>query len=236
MADLSTPSGAYRDARERLTELLGPLDDSDGSASVRSTPGWTVTDVAAHLAGLVADWLDGRAEGYGSAPWTEVQVLARRDRSIAEILEEWTAKAPRFEATMDDPTAHGLPDFMPYLAVADLAIHEGDIRGALGRPGGRDSAAVELGMKTYVTGVRQRHAETDLGPLLVVEDGGREWSVGRGEPRAAVTAARYELFRAMAGRRSREQVRRMSWSGDADAYVDLFLGPGFAWAEEDSDH
>ena len=230
------PSVLYKETRERVTDVVRELDEAKAGVMVPSTPGWSVKDVIAHLSGLVKDWLDRKVEGYGSETWTAAQVGERRDWSLAETLDEWTRNSPRLEAVMDEPGVQGFPDFMPYLAVADLAIHEHDIRGALDRPGARDSEAVELGMKTYLTGVRQRHANTDLGPLLVVESDGREWAVGRGDPVATVTAPRFDLFRAMAGRRSRDQVRRFRWTGDPEPFFDLFLAPGFSWAEKEIDH
>ena len=233
---MRAPSVLYKETRERLTELVSDLDEAKAAVMVPSTPEWSVKDVVAHLSGLVEDWLDRRLDGYGSEPWTDRQVEERRHLGLGEVLDEWTSSAPRLEAIMDEPELQGFPDFMPYLATADVAIHEHDIRGVLDRPGARDSGAVELGMRTYLTGVRQRHEKTDLGPLLVVESDGREWAVGRGDPVATVTAPRYELFRAMAGRRSRDQVLRFRWTGDPEPFVDLFIAPGFAWAEKDLDH
>ena len=234
---MDKPSVLYRETRERLTDLLMRLEPAQLEVSVPSTPRWTVKDVVAHLAGLPADWLDGRIEGYGGETWTEAQVETRKAHSLQQILDEWTDGSVEFEARMDDPVAEGFPDYMPFLAVADVAIHEHDIRGALDLPGARDSAAVELGMKTYVTGVRQRHAGSGLPPMLIRETDGRDWPVGQGDAAVTVAAPRFDLWRAMAGRRSRDQVAAFDWAGDGpDPYVDLFVGPGFSWAGRDLDH
>ena len=233
---MNPPSEAYRDTRDRITSLLRDADESDSATPVPSTPGWNVKDVVAHCSGLVCDWLEGRSRDYGSDAWTAAQVEARRDRSLDDVLAEWNARAPELESRMDDPLTEGFPDYMPFLAVADLVIHEHDIRGALLRPGAQDSIAVELGMKTYVTGVRQRHATTELGPLLIRESDGREWPVGTGDPTATLSAPRFDLFRALAGRRSRAQVLGFDWTGDRDAYVDVLIAPGFKWAATDLDY
>lgn len=234
---MTTPSVAYRETRERITELLRDIDESRAGLPVPSTPDWTVKDVVAHLAGLVDDWLNHNVENYGADEWTAKQVDDRRDGSLAGILEEWTATAPKFEAIMDDPEAAGVFVEIPFISVADIAIHEHDLRGALGRPGARDSIAVQIGMKTYVTGLRRRHEAASLDPLLVSESDGREWPVGTGDPVASVSAPRFDLFRAMAGRRSRAQVLAFDWTGDPEPFVDLFLiGPTFSWATADLDH
>ena len=233
MTDLA---GLYRETRERLTDLLREVDGTESATPVPSTPGWTVKDVAAHLSGLAADWVNDRVEDYGTETWTAHQVETRRILSLEEVLAEWSSTSPEFEARMDDPTARWVPEYAPYLAISDLTIHEHDIRGALGSPGARDSAGVQLGMKTYVTGVRQRHAEAGLGPMLIRETDGRDWPVGTGEPVITVSAPRFEFFRAMAGRRTRAQVRDFEWNGDPEPFVELFLGPGFAWAGTELDH
>jgi uncharacterized protein (TIGR03083 family) len=229
-------SGLYRQRRECLTQLLHDVDETQAATLVPSTPEWTIKDVIAHLSGLTDDWVNERSEGYGTEAWTAAQVEPRRPLTLEELLAEWSRISPEFEARMDDPTARWVPEFAPYLAVADVTIHEHDIRGALGRPGERDSAGVQLGMKTYVTGVRQRHSGSGLGPMLIRETDGRDWPVGTGEPIVTVSAPRFELFRAMAGRRSRAQAVAFDWDGDPEPFVDLFLAPGFAWATEELDH
>lgn len=232
---MTTPAALYKETRERLTQLLDGLDDAEASTVVPSTPEWTVKDVVAHLAGLVDDWLNGRIEGYGTDEWTARQVDERRDLSFDEVLAEWRKNASDLEALMESGPAD-LPVEIPYITVADVVIHEHDIRGALGRPGGRDSEALQLGVKTYVTGVRQRHAASGLGPMLIRETDGRDWPVGTGDPVITVAAPRFELFRAMAGRRSRAQALAFDWSGDAEPFVDLLLAPNFSWASTDLDH
>ena len=227
----------YREGRERVIELVRDLPEADASIQVPATPGWSVRDVVAHLSGLAADWNEGRVEGYGSDPWTATQVEARKDRSFPELLEEWAKESARLEPMLDGVPDHGFPEFMPYLAISDVAVHEHDIRGALGRAGGWDSGGIRLGVKTYITGFRQRHAATDLPPMLVRETDGREWPIGTGgSPAAVVAAPRFELFRALSGRRSRSQFLSYDWDGDPEPYVDLFLAPAFSWADRDLDH
>lgn len=233
---MTTTGAAYRETRERIATLVGDLDDEQAGREVPSTPGWTIKDVVAHLSGIAADWLNGNVEDFGTDEWTARQVDERRSRSLAEVLDEWSSNAPRFEAVMDDPESSAVPVEIPFISVADIAIHEADIRGALGVPGERDSIAVQIGLKTYVTGVRQRHAAAGHGPMLIREADGRDWPVGTGDPVVTVSAPRFELFRAMAGRRSRAQVLAFDWTGDPEPFVDLFLVAPFRWAGAELDH
>lgn len=234
---MTTPSVVYRDTRERLTELLNDVGEAAAGIPVPSTPAWSLKDVVAHLCGLVTDWLDGNVDGYGTDAWTAAQVDPRREHSLQRVLDEWTEAAPKFEAKMAEPGTYGYPETMPYIATADLVVHEHDIRGALGRPGARDSMGVQLALKTYITGVRQRHAETGLGAMALRESDGRDWAIGTGAPAVTVSAPRFEIFRTLAGRRSRDRVLAYDWVGDvSDAYADLLLAPNFEWAASDLDH
>ena len=226
----------YRATRERVSALVGDLDDAQAALPVPATPAWSVRDVIAHLSGLVIDWIEGRADNYGTDAWTAAQVDARRYLSLTEILDEWSTAAPKLEPLMDQAPQNGLPDFMPYLAIGDLATHEHDIRGTLDRPGARDSEGLRLGVRTYVTGVRQRHAVTELPPMVIRETDGREWPIGTaGQVAATMAAPRFEIFRALTGRRTRDQVLAFEWTGPAEDYVDLLIAPGFSWAQAELD-
>src|SRR3954470_10073118 len=95
-------SDPYRRIRERLVELSGSIDDATSSTIVAATPQWTVKDVYAHLSGEAADILAGRLDGVTTDPWTEAQVQARRDLSLAEVVDEWSALGPRMDQLIDD--------------------------------------------------------------------------------------------------------------------------------------
>jgi hypothetical protein len=46
--------------------------------------------------------------------------------------------------------------------------------------------------------------------------------LGDGVPQATVTAPKFELFRALSGRRSLDQIQAFSWDGDAKPYLTAF--------------
>jgi hypothetical protein len=76
--------------------------------------------------------------------------------------------------------------------VFDAWTHEQDVRGALGEPGAREGADVDIAWDWFV-------AATD----------------STGERLATVRASRYELLRAVTGRRSLAQVRALDEDGAA---------------------
>src|SRR5436309_16089627 len=88
----------YAEGRGRVTALVEGLSDEDAKAPVPTCPGWTVHDVLAHVTGVCADVLGGNIEGVATDPWTDAQVQARKGRSVAEIVDEWSEIAPQVEA------------------------------------------------------------------------------------------------------------------------------------------
>ncbi len=191
----------YRTTRERVTELLTALDPADEGQMVPACPEWSVHDLVAHMTGVPDDALNGRLDGVATDPWTAAQVERARDMSVSELVARWSEQGPVFE---------GFP--LPPEAVVDITTHEQDLRGALDRPGARDSDellwAFALVADRAVSGV----------PGLRIEAGGAVYgpadatSVLRGEP--------FELFRAFLGRRSEAQLRALDWEDGPPADLD----------------
>ncbi|MGH2760230.1 MAG: maleylpyruvate isomerase N-terminal domain-containing protein, partial [Actinomycetota bacterium] len=69
-----------------MTKLVSHLDDAVLREPVPATPEWSMTDVIAHLAGILADIRAGNLEGVATDPWTAKQVEARRGRKIPQLL------------------------------------------------------------------------------------------------------------------------------------------------------
>ncbi len=211
---------AYRGSRERITELALSVRPQELTTEVPACPAWNVRDLVAHLAGVAADATAGNLAEAGQEQWTEVQVTTRKGRDLGSLLDEWGAAAAQLEPALDV-----VPPAMAGLIVADLVTHEHDARGALGRPGSRDSDAVEIGLDTYLRWLGRRLKERELPPLRV-EVGYQSRTVGDGEPGATVEGEPFEVFRALSGRRTKEQIAALGWSGDAGLYLEVFSGYG----------
>ena len=237
----------YEQGRARIAELVTPLDDHSAAMTVPATPEWSVHGVLAHLTGLCADVLAGNIDGAGTDAWTAAQVDARRDDTIADLLAEWDDVGARFATLLDD-----FPGRICMQPVADITVHEHDLRGALNRPGSRHSEGMDVALDFLaevflLPGV----AALGLGPLEVRADG-RRWvggtdGDGSGDLEAAWQAALrstdevdppevapagtlslepFELFRALTGRRSAAQIRRFDWTVDPGPYLPVFgFGP-----------
>src|SRR4051812_2600102 len=94
-------AAAYEGCRERIGSLVSELDAQRAATPVPACPDWSVHDVVAHLVGVVDDVLAGRLDGVATEPWTAAQVDSRRDRSISELVSEWSALAAGFSSLID---------------------------------------------------------------------------------------------------------------------------------------
>jgi uncharacterized protein (TIGR03083 family) len=211
----------YIRAHDRLVDLVHGIDADRAQAPVPGTPLWTVHDVLAHLASIPSEIAAGRLTGIPTPEQTQAQVEERRGRGIPALLEEWEqGLAPIVEATR----AGLIP---PPLAV-DAITHEQDIRGALGAPTVPDAEAVDWAAHGFAPGLGMSLGGAGLAPLRLTDPAaGFDAVAGKGEPAVTVTAPVFELFRAIAGRRSRAQVAAFGWDGDSAPYLDAFciFGP-----------
>jgi uncharacterized protein (TIGR03083 family) len=209
----------YGGTARRLSDLLDDLDDAAWSTPVTATPSWTVRDLVAHLAGLTADVQAGRLEGAGTDEWTARQIAERDGRSAAEVLAEWRAGFPKIEAML--ARGEGSPAF-----AYDVLVHEHDIRGALGHAGISDLATVTAVVEPLVQYLGARITKAEKPALKLLVDGS-EWVAGSGDPKVTAETGLYELFRALFGRRSENQVRSWQWSDDPSTYFEVLsvFGP-----------
>jgi len=209
--DTSTPDLArlYRESRLRIGDLVRDAGQDRLATPVPACPGWTVSDVVAHLAAVTDDVLAGRLMRPPTDEETADQVARFGGRPIAELLQTWDQNGPQFEELI--AAANVRP------ALADVVAHEHDIRGALGCPGARDDEAVrtiaEVLLASLASPVR----------LRVCCD---EFEVRIGPPEGEELVLRtdhFEAFRWRLGRRSRAQLAGMDWSGDPSLVLDLLV-------------
>lgn len=201
---------AYRQVQERITALV---DESNADTEVPTLPGWDVKDVIAHCAGFITAFRSGDPQAFGP-DWGDREVEARRDRSLKDCLIEWAD----LTAGADDLFSSRLAP----VAVSDVLAHEQDIRTALGAPGARDDENIAPAVEMALSFVEQKmKAEAVPSFRVVTEDIDR--TVGEGEPEATLRTSTFELFRAVQGRRTVEQVKALEWDGDPDPWMSVFF-------------
>jgi uncharacterized protein (TIGR03083 family) len=201
---------AYRRVQERMTDLV---DESNAGTAVPTLPGWDVKDVIAHCAGFITTFRSGDPQAFGP-DWGDREVEARRDRSLKDCLIEWAD----LTADADDLFSSNLAP----VAVSDVLAHEQDIRTALGSPGARDDENIAPAVEMALSFVEQKMKPEGLPAFRVVtEDIDR--TVGEGEPEASLRTTTFELFRAVQGRRTVEQVKALDWDGDPERWMSVFF-------------
>jgi uncharacterized protein (TIGR03083 family) len=217
----------YDAVRVRLDDLLR---GREGTEQVVCCPGWTVRDVVAHLAGLCEDWVTSNLLGYASDEWTASQVARSEGRTLDEILDAWAVAATAFAALPDDELM-GPPSRW---AFGDAVSHEADIRTAIAAPPSPDDA-VRASLKLAIPRWRAALSDASAPTLLARVPGVRDWWLGtHDDPDAVVVEVdAYDLFRALAGRRSAAQVASWSWSADPAPFIAAGIGFPFAWAATD---
>jgi uncharacterized protein (TIGR03083 family) len=206
-------SRLYQDTQARLAALVGGMDEAELAAPVPACPRWSVRDVAAHLLAVTEDALAGRLTGPPSEAETAVQVARFRGHHIRDMLAAWAVTAPQFGRL--------LAAFDVWPGVIDIASHEQDIRGAVGKPGARDSEAVR-----QCAGAVIGHLAPPVPMRVRVEDA--EFRVGPGDGvELGLTTCRFEALRWRMGRRSRAQMAALDWSGDPAPVLDhlAIFGP-----------
>lgn len=208
-------SSAYRGCRERISELASDAPDEDLGRTVPACPEWTVVDLVAHVIGVAEDFAAGNLEGAGSDEWTTSQIARRSGMSVPALVEEWRVIAEPIEQMLDQ-----LPPGPTSLLIGDLASHEHDLRGALDRPGARDSDALWIGLDRYVRWFGKRIKDAGL-PSVAIRSGDHHWQAGILDPTVELEGEAFELLRAMTGRRTHEEIASLSWTGDPSNYLDL---------------
>ena len=174
--DLRTLGALYEETRRRLIGVVRDAVSADAEAANAPVPacaGWRVRDVIAHLSGLATDIATGNLAGQATDAWTAAQVDTRRGLPVGDLLAESDDVGPKLASYLDDfPGRYGAQ------VAADMAVHEQDIRGALGRPGARDSAAVMHGVHLLLTTMVAPGARALAVPTLQITAGSRTAVVG----------------------------------------------------------
>jgi uncharacterized protein (TIGR03083 family) len=207
----------YAASRHRITDLIMTAPPERIDQQCPSTPDWTVHHLVAHLRGVTEDVRLGNVAAAGTDPWTADQVRRHGNTDIKTLLVEWSDDAPVLESFLSSP--HGEAAAR---ALFDVHVHEADLRGALDRvvdlPGVFGDWAIGPMTEHFVSG----STAAGLPPIRIQTDEGDE--IGPADADVVLRISRYELFRALLGRRSASQVCSYDWSGvDARPYLTHFF-------------
>lgn len=232
-------SDLYEQVRNEISELVAGLEPNELEKPAPATPGWSIKDLVTHLAAdstcVVAgdfprEFFDAFGEPAAVAlvnDWTEGQLTARKGCSLEELLQEWKTSGTELAAMMrgETPWPEGTLPFADRILLTDAAVHQQDIFGALGIERARESAPIKIGLSGYIATMGWRLNAAGLPPLRF-DLGKKSYTTGEGDPTTTVHGSRFELFRAMSGRRSPEQIAAYEWDGDPKPYISYFYPYG----------
>lgn len=185
---------AYTRTRLRVTELVTDLAGEAEATTVPACPDWTIHDLVAHVAGMPTALATGDLPEGNPAEWIDRIVADRRDTPLSTLVEAW-AEA---EGSLGPIIEGGL-------LTRDLIVHEQDLRGALGRPGARDSAEVELAMTNALTSLAGPLGDAGLGAIAVTWDG-RRWLSHDAAVGWTLAAEPWEAMRTLESRRTADEM------------------------------
>jgi uncharacterized protein (TIGR03083 family) len=206
----------YRHARQRMVTLVQGLGDHALQTVVAACPAWTVKDLLAHVTGIAVDLSQGNRPQGDTQAWVDRQVEERRERSLTEVIDEWSTAASAFEAMIE-----ARPDRWWGLTY-DLVVHEHDLRTAVGDRAERTSSGVALAARLGLRLLAMDLASRQL-PAVQVRIDGSDYVVGDAAPVATLTGSAFEVLRLLGSRRTLTELRQAAWSGDLDAVIDGLL-------------
>ncbi len=209
----------WRAAADRVCDLVLAVAAETPARLERRVPAcpdWTSRDLLSHMVGLAADVLDGDEPDDHHPAWTARQVAQRRDRDVTALVAEWRGHADGLVAWMRDHGSRPLND---------VVIHEQDLRGALDRPGARDTPELAVVRGRMADRFASRMA--DLPPVALVGPGWTWASRGRAdEAPTRLEADDFDLARALSSRRTEGQLRSWTVRGDVGPYLPALAGLG----------
>ena len=201
---------AYARTRGRVIELLATAPDDELARIVPACPDWTVHDLLAHVVSIPAALSSGRLPTGPIGDWLSELVAERVEQPARSLSQEWQALDNELEALLSGPSG---------LLFADLAVHEHDFRGALGRP---DHVALEVDamLPRTIAAFKEPLQEAGLAPIEV-RAGDRIWRSHDGEAGWTLIVDPWTAVRALNSRRTADELQALPSDGDASAYLPI---------------
>lgn len=200
----------YGDIRTRMLEVARAADPDAMRTVVPACPDWTALQLVAHCVSMPA------AIGAGDLPtgdldsWIDTILAARAGRSLDELADEWSSADDTIAAMVGGGGA---------VLLDDLAVHEHDLRGALGVP---DHSALDADVfvpRSLQSCIAQLE-ERGLGAIEVRHDG-RVWRSHDADAGWVLDVSPWEAVRVIYSRRTADELRSLGGSDDIEAYISL---------------
>ena len=199
---------AYLQTHGRMCAVFADTSPDDLARAVPACPAWSAKDLVAHVVSMPAALGSGRMPDGDIGEWLQRLVEERRGQDAETLVIEWLA--------LDDAIA-ALLGGTAGLLHPDLAVHEHDLRGALGRPD-HAALAVDTMMPRTLAAFANPLRDAGLGAIEVRDDG-RTWTSHDADPGWVLLVDPWEAVRALNGRRTVDELLALPAEGDTRPYV-----------------
>lgn len=199
---------AYDRVRARMIAVLETCESDELARTVPACPDWSVTDLVAHCCGLPAALASGDVPSGDLQTWLDGVIDARRGRPLSSLTEEWTSIDEGLRVLLSGGAG---------LLFDDLAVHEHDLRGAVGRPD-HDALDVDVVLPRTLAGLAGPLEDAGLGAIVARSDD-RTWRSHDAEPGWVLRTTPWEVTRAVNSRRTADELRALPHEGDVEPYL-----------------
>lgn len=198
---------AYSRTRSRMMTLV-TAPAADLQRGVPACPAWTGKDLLGHVVAMPAAIATGRLPGASLDDWLADLVRERADQPVPDLVADWTALDAALPALLGGGAA---------LLFVDLAVHEHDLRGALGVP---DRTALEVAemLPRTLDGLAAPLQAAGLGAIEVSAPEG-SWRSHEAAVGWALHVDAWEAVRALNSRRTADELLALPAAGDARPYL-----------------
>jgi hypothetical protein len=169
-----------------------------------------VRDLLAHVVSMPAAIGAGRAPTGEINGWLAELVTERAEQPVELLLDEWNSLDEVLRPLLAGPAG---------LLFPDLAVHEHDLRGALGRPD-REALPVDELMPRTMAAFRHPLREAGLG-AIEVRNGASSWRTSDDPVGWTLLVDPWEAVRALGSRRTVEELRALPAEGDCEPYLQI---------------
>jgi len=206
---------AYESTRDRIIAVALAASDGELAVRVPSCPEWTAHDLVAHCAAIPIALTTGAGPTGDIQSWLDGLVVARREAPVSELVEQWRACGEAVRPIVEGSAGR---------LVVDVLTHEHDLRGALGRPGDRDTPELRAGLQLFADLLAGSVATEGLAPFAVECPDGTAARTGDGEPGWTLLVEPWEASRVLGSRRTAAEVLATPARGDARPYLAVLEG------------
>jgi hypothetical protein len=206
VAEMPEVFDAYQRTRQRMIALSNGVRDL--KRVVPACPSWSIIELMAHVVSIPAAVGTGDLPGDDLDGWLQGLVESRQNRDLDELMAEWLTLDTTIAAMLDGPGG---------VLFLDLAIHEHDLRGAMGVPD-HEAMEIDILLPTALAAFADPLSNAGLG-AIEIRNGDFAWRSHNSEAGWVLEVTPWEGVRAVSSRRTPDELRDLPHLGDPEPYL-----------------